>query len=294
MKTTPINRTRVSELLDSERERFVAARPRTAELVAKARAVMPNGVPMIWHALDNDPPVYVTQGSGMRFTDLDGHEYVDFNIADMSMFCGYGPEPVVRAVAERMAQGPQFLLPSADAVDVATELARRWPLPKWQFTLSASQANVEAIRLARVATGRDKVVWFDGKYHGHFDDALVRLDDGRVVNEQEGLPNHNPDRSKVVAWNDADALARALEPGDVAVVVTEPALTNNVGLLLPAEGWHTHLREVTRASGTLLAFDETHTLFTGPGGLCNDGRWIRTSSRWASRSPAASRWVRTG
>lgn len=271
MTASTIDRARVSTLLDQEKQRFISARPKTAELVERASDVMPNGVPMIWHALDNDPPVYVGQGAGMRFTDLDGHEYVDFNVADMSMFCGYGPEPIVRAVAERMAQGPQFLLPSADAVDVATELARRWPVPKWQFTLSASQANVEAIRLARVATGRDKVVWFDGKYHGHFDDALVRLDDDRVVNEQEGLPRHNPDRSKVIAWNDTDGLARALEARDVAIVLTEPAPTNNVGLLLPADGWHDHLREVTRAAGTLLGFDETHTLVTGPGGLVE--RW---------------------
>ncbi|MEX0989665.1 MAG: aminotransferase class III-fold pyridoxal phosphate-dependent enzyme [Actinomycetota bacterium] len=261
----------MEKLLSEEDARYVAERPETMRLLGLGRAVMPNGVPMSWHATDNDPPIYVAEGRGSRFRDVDGHEYVDFNVADMSMFCGYAPEPIVRAVSDRVAKGVQFLLPSPDAIDVATELARRWPLPQWQFTLSASQANVEAIRLARVATGRDKVVWFDGKYHGHFDDALVTLEGDRVVNEQEGLPRHNPDRVRIVPWNDPDALERALAPGDVALVLTEPALTNTIGLLVPAPGFHDALRSLTRDAGTLLCFDETHTLVTGPGGLIE--RW---------------------
>ena len=89
------------------------------------------------------------------------------------MFCGYAPEPVVRAVEEAMRRGNQFLLPTEDAIVVSEELGRRYGLPKWQYTSSASQANAEAIRVARVATGRDSVLFFDGKYHGHFDQSLV-------------------------------------------------------------------------------------------------------------------------
>jgi glutamate-1-semialdehyde 2,1-aminomutase len=189
----------------------------------------------------------------------------------MSMFCGYAPEPIVRAVSERVAAGSQFLLPTEDAVWVAEELGRRWGLPKWQFTLSASQANVEVIRVARVATGRPKVLLFEGKYHGHFDQALVELEDGRLVPEELGLPRDVTEQTMVVPFNDVPALERALGVGDVAVVLAEPAMTNNHGLILPAPGYHDELRRVASATGTLLAFDETHTLVAGPGGLV--GRW---------------------
>jgi len=210
----------------------------------------------------------VAEGRGARFTDVDGHTYSDFNIADMSMFCGYAPEPLVRAVADRMARGHQFLLPTEDAIVVSEELARRYGLPKWQFTLSASQANTEAIRVARVVTGRDRVLFFDGKYHGHFDQALVELGAaGDVVPEERGLPKDVVAQATIVSWNDPGALAAALERRDVALVLTEPALTNNFGLILPEAGFHDSLRALTRDSGTLLALDETHTQVVGPGGL---------------------------
>src|SRR6266699_3908495 len=121
---------------------FVAMRPRSAELWARAGASMPNGVPMSWLRTSFDhPPLFVDGGTGARFRDVDGHEYRDFNIADMSMFGGYGPAPVVEAVSRRMGAGSQFLLPNEDSVWVSEELARRYGLPKWQFTLSATQAN---------------------------------------------------------------------------------------------------------------------------------------------------------
>jgi glutamate-1-semialdehyde 2,1-aminomutase len=233
---------------------------------------MPNGVPMQWFFTSYaHPAMFVADGRGARFRDVDGHEYVDFNIADMSTFCGYAPEPVVRAVSERVAHGTQFLLPTEDAIWVAEDLNRRWRLPKWQFTLSASQANVEVIRVARVVTGRNATLVFDGKYHGHFDQALVELRDGRLVPEELGLPADVTEQTRVIPWNDADALAAALEPREVAVVLAEPAMTNNHGLILPEPGYHERLREITRATGTLLAFDETHTLVCGPGGLVD--RW---------------------
>jgi glutamate-1-semialdehyde 2,1-aminomutase len=217
------------------------------------------------------PAMFASEGNGARFRDVDGAEYADFNIADMSMFCGYAPEPVVRAVAERVAAGSQFLLPTEDGVWVAEELARRWGLPKWQFTLSASQANVEVIRVARVVAGRPKVLMFQGKYHGHFDQALVELRDGEVVPEELGLPADVAEQTVVVPFNDVPALERALAAGDVAVVLAEPAMTNNHGLILPMPGYHDELRRATSEAGTLLAFDETHTLVTGPGGLV--ARW---------------------
>ncbi len=261
---------RILELKRREDQRFASAHPRSLELLARAGSSMPNGVPMAWLA-DPDtydhPPVWAVEGAGARFRDADGHEYVDFNIADMSMFCGYAPEPVVDAVARRMAAGNQFLLPVEDAIWVAEELARRWGMPKWQFTLSASQANTEVIRVARAATGRPRTLLFEGKYHGHFDQALVGLREGREVPEGLGLPADVTRQTGVIPFNDLEALDRALEPGDVAVVLLEPAMTNNHGLILPDPGFHDALRERTRESGALLAIDETHTLVCGPGGL---------------------------
>ncbi len=263
-----IDRERIQRIKDREDAAFVAARPRSAELWANAKASMPNGVPMSWLRTSYDhPPLFVAEGKGAHFRDADGHDYADFNIADMSMFGGYAPEPVVEAIARRASQGTQFLLPNEDALWVAEELARRYQLPKWQFTLSASQANTEAIRVARVLTGRDKVLFFDGKYHGHFDEALVELEDGTLVPEEGGLPRDVTSKSRIVQFNHPEALRAALEPRDVAIVITEPALTNNVGLLLPDPGFHDALRAITRETGTVLAYDETHTQVVGPGGL---------------------------
>jgi glutamate-1-semialdehyde 2,1-aminomutase len=229
---------------------------------------MPNGVPMSWMRFFYDPPpVYAGEGKGARFRDVDGIEYADFNLADMSMFCGYGPEPVVQAVTRRVAAGSQFMLATEDAVWVAEELAGRWRLPRWQFTLSASQANTEAIRVARAFTGRERVLMFDGKYHGHFDEALVELQDGRVVAEEDGLPSDVGERTRIVQFNSLEEVAEALKHEDVALVLTEPALTNVVTLLLPEPGFHAALREITRETGTLLACDETHTQVVGAGGL---------------------------
>jgi glutamate-1-semialdehyde 2,1-aminomutase len=264
-----IDRGRLREIKAREDAAFVAARPKSAELWARAKGSMPNGVPMSWHRSSYDhPPLFVAEGRGSRFRDVDGNEYADFNIADMSMFGGYGAEPVVQALARRAAQGTQFLLPNEDSIWVAEELGRRYGLPKWQFTLAATGANTEAIRTARALTGRQQVLFFEGKYHGHFDDVLVERDDaGRLVPEEGGLPSDVTRNTKLVPFNDPEALRAALEPRDVAIVITEPALTNNVGLLLPDEGFHAQLRAITRETGTLLCYDETHTQVVGPGGL---------------------------
>jgi glutamate-1-semialdehyde 2,1-aminomutase len=257
----------VERLLARENERFVAERPRSTARLGRGRSTMPRGVPMSWmEDLYEHPPVWITHGSGAYFWDVDGRRYVDFYIADMSAFCGHAPEPVVRAVAERMQQGSQFLQPSEDAIPVAEHLAERYGMPKWQFTLSATQANTEVIRIARHATGRDVVLVFDGKYHGHVDATLAVLDDGVVEPEYYGLPSGATTKTRIVAFNDVAALQSALAPRDVAVVLAEPAMTN-AGFLLPKPGFHAAVRELTADTGTLLAIDETHTLVLAYGGL---------------------------
>jgi glutamate-1-semialdehyde 2,1-aminomutase len=231
---------------------------------------MPRGVPMAWmDDLYEHPPVWVSHGDGARFTDVDGHTYLDMYQADMSAFCGHAPRPVTDAVTHRMKLGNQFLLPGEDAIAVAEHLADRYGLPKWQFTLSATQANTEVIRLARELTGREIVLMFDGKYHGEGDTTLVVQENGRVVPESRGLPPGIAAQGRIVQFNDVAALEAALEPGDVAVVLAEPAMTN-AGFLLPRPGYHEQLRRATRDVGTLLAIDETHTLVCAYAGLTQD------------------------
>ena len=263
---------RIGSLHDEELDRFHRAHPRTLALLERARDHMPNGTPMAWMVTDNEVPVYVDRGSGATFTDVDGQDYVDFNASDMAMFCGHANPAIVRAVQERVARSTMFLLPTEGSIEVAEELARRYPAQThWQFTLSATQANTEAIRLARAATDRDVVVLFEGHYHGHFEEGLVELDGGRAAPIQRGLSKDVTGRVRIAQFNDVESLGAALAPGDVAIVLTEPALTNTIHFLPPEDGWHEELRRLTRQQGTLLAYDETHTHVVGPGGA--SGLW---------------------
>jgi glutamate-1-semialdehyde 2,1-aminomutase len=266
-----LDRARIDELHARELARFREARPRTLAMVRRARAHMPNGTPMAWMASDNDQPVYIDHGQGPGFTDIDGFGYVDFNASDMAMFCGHANPAIVAAAAAQLARSTQFLLPTESSVEVAEELARRYPVPQWQFTLSATQANTEAIRLARAVTGRDVIVLFQGHYHGHFEEGLVDLKDGAESAVQRGLSKGVTGRVRIAQFNDPATLRAALEPADVALVLTEPAMTNWIHLLAPEPGWHEALRDLTRRRGTLLCLDETHTHVVGPGGAT--GLW---------------------
>src|SRR6516165_9366856 len=266
-----LDRARIDELHARELARFRQDRPQSLAMVARARAHMPNGVPMSWMAYYGDQLVYVHHGEGAGFTDVDGIGYVDFNTSDIAMFGGHANPAIMAAVQAQVARSTQFLLPTVASVEVAEELARRYPVPQWQFTLSATQANTEAIRLARAATGREAIVLFQGHYHGHFEEGLVDLTDGRAGPVQRGLSKGVTGRVRIAQFNDADTLRRALEPGDVALVLTEPAMSNSIHLLLPEPGWHEALRDLTRRHDTLLAIDETHTHVVGPGGAT--GMW---------------------
>ena len=266
-----LDRELIHRLHGAELERFREEHPITLELQERARAHMPNGTPMSWMVSDYEQPVYVERGEGAGFTDVDGFAYLDFNASDMSMFCGHAHPAIVRAVAERATRSTQFLQPTEDSVWVAEDLSRRYPVPLWQFTLSATQANTEAIRLARALTGREVVVLFEGHYHGHFEEGVVDLVDGRETPLQRGLSRGVTGRVRIAQFNDAVSLEAALVPGDVAIVLTEPAMTNGIHFLPPAAGWHDALRRLTREHGALLTIDETHTHVVGEGGAT--GMW---------------------
>jgi glutamate-1-semialdehyde 2,1-aminomutase len=262
-----IDRELVWTIRAGEQLQFDSRTRRSAELAERARRTMPDGVPMAWMAgLYGHQPIFVARGEGCRFTDVDGTTYVDFNQADLSATCGFAPPPVLDAIAERAARGLQFLLPTEEAIEAAELLADRYGLPAWQFTLSASGANAEAIRLARHRTGRDAIVVFGGHYHGHLDDTLVEGDERTARPHLLGLNRRAAADTRVVPFNDLAALERVLARGDVAALIAEPALTN-AGVVLPDDGFHVGARELTRAHGALLVLDETHTQTFAYGGL---------------------------
>jgi glutamate-1-semialdehyde 2,1-aminomutase len=251
-----------------EEERFAREHPGSRELAAKARRHLLAGVPMHWMAKwPGGFPVFVAEAHGSRFTDVDGHEYVDLCLGDTGAMSGHAPAATLRAVAEQSARGITTMLPTNDALWVAEELSRRFGVGSWQFALTATDANRFSIRLARHVTGRPKVLVFEGCYHGTVDETFATLSRGRVVARRGNLGPPVPleETTKVVEWNDLEGLEAALAPRDVAVVLTEPALTN-VGIVHPEPGFHEGLRRLTRDAGTWLAIDETHTICCGPDG----------------------------
>ena len=258
----------LASALRRELERFERDHPRSRALSIEARKSLLSGVPMPWMIRwPGGFPVFAADAEGARFRDVDGHEYVDFCLGDTAAMTGHAPEPTVRALAEQARHGITLMLPSEDALWVGRELARRFGLPRWQFALTATDANRFAIRLARELTGRPRILVFDWCYHGSVDETFATLKDGEVVAREGnvGPPVALHETTRVVEWNDVEALERELAHGDVACVLTEPALTN-VGIVLPEPGFHAALREATRRSGTLLVVDETHTICASSGG----------------------------
>jgi glutamate-1-semialdehyde 2,1-aminomutase len=173
----------------------------------------------------------------------------------------------VTAVEQQARRGITLMLPSEDAILVGEELQKRFGLPFWQFALTATDANRFSIRLARHITQRPKVLVFNWCYHGTVDESFLTLTDGvaKARRGNIGPPVDPAVTTKVVEFNDLEALDAALKSEDVACVLAEPALTN-VGIVLPDPGYHAALRDITRKCGTLLIIDETHTICAGPGG----------------------------
>lgn len=263
-----VDRDRLRDALVREEGRFADEHPRARALHEQARRSMLNGVPMNWMVRwAGGFPIVVAEGRGARFTDIDGHTYVDFCLGDSGAMTGHAPQAVVEAVAARMARGATFMLPTEDAVVVGDELRRRFGLPCWQFAVSATDANRFAIRLARHITGRPKVLVFNGCYHGTVDESFITLVDGvpRPRSGNIGPPVDPSVTTTVIEFNDLPALEAALATGDVACVLAEPVMTN-IGIILPRPGYHDALRALTRRAGTLFICDETHTLSAGPAG----------------------------
>jgi glutamate-1-semialdehyde 2,1-aminomutase len=214
----------------------------------------------------------VASAQGAHFVDVDGNEFIDLCLGDTGSMTGHSPAPTVAAITSQLAKGMTAMLPTDDAVAVSTELARRFGLPLWQFTVSATDANRHAIRYSRLITGKQKIIVIDRCYHGSVDETFATLDAGgnTVVREGNiGAPVPLEVTTRVVEFNDLEGMERALKHGDVAAILMEPAMTN-VGIVLPDEGYLLAVGELARRYGAVWIIDETHTISVGPGGMAAD------------------------
>jgi glutamate-1-semialdehyde 2,1-aminomutase len=269
MPTTRVDRGRLQELTQRELDLFAATHPVSRTLSEQARTSLIGGVPMPWMMrwAGGFPP-YVARAAGASITDVDGHEYVDLCLGDTGAMTGHSPPAVMKVLAEQGQRGLTTMLPTEDAMWVAGELAHRFGLGRWMFTLSATDANRAALRIARQITGRQKVLVFSYCYHGSVDETFaVRGPEGGTVSREGnvGPPVDPAVTTDAIEFNDLPALEAALSDRSVACVLAEPAMTN-MGIILPDPGYHRALRDLTQAAGTLLIIDETHTLSAGPGG----------------------------
>ena len=249
-------------MIEREREEFGRRHARSRELHERAARSLLAGVPMSWMTMwAGAHPIYLDTAEGARLVDVDGNEYADFCLGDTGAMAGHSPEPVMRAIRERA--GLTTMLPTEDAAWVGEELTRRFGLPYWQFSLTATDANRWLLRMCRQVTRRPKVAVFNWCYHGSVDEAFVTTDGSREGNVG---PMVDPvETTRVAEFNEVDSVEAALAHGDVACLLMEPALTN-IGIVLPEPGFLEAVRELCTRHGTLLIVDETHTFSAGPGG----------------------------
>ncbi|MEV6115397.1 transaminase [Streptomyces sp. NPDC052109] len=265
-----MDRTRLHALLARESAEAEGRNPRSRAAYARAGHLF-GRVPMTWmNKTAGAFPRYLAGARGARVTDVDGHEYIDFCLGDTGAMAGHSPAPVTEAVQRRFAElgGATAMLPTEDAEWVGADLTRRFGLAHWSFSLTATDANRWAIRLARAVTGRPKILVNSYCYHGSVDESLIVVGPdgtGTARPGNVGAPCDVTLTSRVAEFNDLTGLERALAHGDVAAVLMEPALTN-IGIVLPEPGYLAGVRELTRRYGSLLINDETHTFSAGPGG----------------------------
>jgi glutamate-1-semialdehyde 2,1-aminomutase len=258
----------IDSMLKRERDRFLQANPTSAKLAEQAKPHWHNGVPFHWMLDWSTPfPLFAKEAKGATLTDVDGHSYDDFCLGDTGSMFGHSPEPVARAIREQSERGLTYMLSTEDVPVVGQLLSDMFGLPYWQVATTATDANRFVIRWCRAVTKRPKVLIMSGCYHGAVDDTFLRLDNGKPAN-RVGLMGQVYDLTQgtvVVEFNDLDAIERALKVGDVACILTEPALTN-IGMVLPQDGYLDGMAALAKKYGTLLIIDETHTISTGYGG----------------------------
>ena len=264
-----IDRQKLESALKSEEQLFCDIHPKSMHLAQSAKTALLSGVPMPWMTRwPGSFPLHVQKAHGARFVDVDDIEYVDFCLGDTGAMTGHALHAVAQAVTHQAQLGLTTMLPTSDAQWVAQNLAQRFGVAKWQFAISATDANRFVLRFARMLTDRPKIVVHDWCYHGSVDETLVIRDaKGNTISRPGAIgPQVDPAlTTRVVPFNDLVELERVLAIGDVACVLIEPALTN-IGIVLPQDGYIQGVRDITRKYEVLLVIDETHTICAGPGG----------------------------
>ncbi|MEA2360362.1 MAG: glutamate-semialdehyde -aminomutase [Solirubrobacteraceae bacterium] len=267
--TASIDRGRVLELTGRERERLLDRTDGSRVFYERAVAVMPRGVPSSFQAAD-PRPIYLSHGEGARVWDVDANEYLDFHNGFGVMCVGHANPAIVDAVAAQAARGSHFAAPTEGSIAVAEELRRRFGMPQWRFTNSGTESTMDAIHLARAATGRDVVLKIEGSYHGHHDAVMVSVRPPLDQLGERGAPGSVPfgaghpravtELTMAIPFNDADVLARVLQDmGDrVAALILEPAMMN-ITIVGPRPGYLERVRELTAEHGVVLIFDEVKT-----------------------------------
>ena len=252
--------------LDRYKQRTIGSQRATD----RARQVLPLGVPSSFQAYDPHP-IVVRHASGATMIDVDGNEYTDYDMGFGALFAGH-MNPVVRAAVEaQLGDGALYVTPCELNADVAELLRDRYRLPMWRFTNSGTEATMDAIRLARGATGRNRIAKVEGGYHGHHDEVMISMKPPLELAGPADAPNSVPGTdgitpdviaaTVVVPYNDLEALERVLRSGDIACFILEPVM-ENIGICLPDEGYLQAVRELTTAHGTVLIFDEVKTGIT--------------------------------
>jgi glutamate-1-semialdehyde 2,1-aminomutase len=259
----------VYSALQQELTTFEKRTPKSAEAHKKNLRRLPLGVASNYRAYD-PYPIFVKEGSGSKFRDLDGNEYIDHNLCFGALMAGHCHPAVMKAVQGRLTTGTMFGMPHDMEWELAEEICARFPVEMVRFGSSGTEATMHSIRLARAATGRDKIIKFEGAYHGLHDSALVSVkpkaeefgDIHSPVSVPGGLgvPKAAIDNVVIATFNDLDSVKQRFRqfPGQIAAIILEPILMN-VGLCLPEPGFLEGLREACDQSGALLIFDEVKT-----------------------------------
>ncbi len=257
----------IARVAAREAERFRAANPRAFAHHAEASGWF-QSVPFHWMRDWPSPvPIVAASAKDATLTSIDGQTYDDFCLGDTASLFGHSPPALAAALAKQAGEGLSYMLPTERSAALSARLAGMFGLPQWQVTTTASEANRAVIRWCRAISGRAKVLIFNGAYHGAVDDAFVDLKNGQPVMRASLIGQLHDLRATttVIEFNDEQALADALRCGDIACVLAEPVMTN-VGMVRDAQGFLATLRRLCDETGTLLVFDETHTISSGYGG----------------------------
>jgi glutamate-1-semialdehyde 2,1-aminomutase len=267
--TTGIDRARITEIWSREEAAYRARTPKSAALHARAKKSLPLGVASSFQSYE-PYPLFMTDGRGSRIWDADGNEYVDFDMAFGVLAAGHSHPVFAEVLAKRVANGTCYTFPVEDSIVLAEEIKRRFGCDLVRFSNSGTEATMDAIRVARGFTGREKLIKLEGGYHGHHDDVLVSIQPPReligpadapnTVPASAGLPRSRVEETVVAPYNNPDALAAILDRhrGEIAAIIIEP-VQFNIGVVPPLPGYLERVRELATEHGCVLIFDEVKT-----------------------------------